>query len=515
MTDYFGYNIKYCMNITDVDDKIIRKAIQEHNDGDKFREIASFYEASFLEDMKALNVALPDVITRVSEYTTEIEDYIAKIIENGYAYEVDGSVYFDVVKFDNYKTTKHSYAKLEPTSVALSDTTRVGDMTWETLKKKAKHDNYAEQEWFTSMTTKQKDLVKKLRDEQIKLGSWTKKLQTSSELQDELLAEGEGVLADKNEAENKRDKKDFALWKKSKPGEPQWDSRWGPGRPGWHIECSAMAASIFKTCPLDIHSGGVDLRFPHHDNEIAQSEAYYNEDSWIKHFWHVGHLHIAGKKMSKSLKNFTTIKEILAAGYTSSQVRLVFLISTWNATMDYDPAKSFDQAVIKDKQFREFFKNVGARIRDIEIKTTSQRWEDVDYKLSAELLKSKNAVRAALCDSFDTTTTVHALIDLVTATNTYIKQKDENIKTPLLRQVIRFVFQTLKALGVYDDPDLPSQSSGKSQDEVIKPVMDVLCEFRDDVRRDAGKGKGPLLELSDKLRDEKLKEIGIRLTDGV
>ena len=243
------------MNITDLDDKIINKSIKEKKD---FREISRHYETSFLDDMKRLNVALPDVITRVTEYMGdengeygEIVEFIEKIIENGYAYESGGSVYFDVEKY--IKEPNHTYAKLDPT--------KVGDA--------------------------------------------------------KLQAEGEGALADTEAV--KRDPKDFALWKKSKPNEPKWKSPWGDGRPGWHIECSAMAASIFKTYPLDIHSGGIDLKFPHHDNEIAQSEAYYCCNNWINNFWHCGHLHIDGLKMSKSLKNFITIKHILNEDkYTSS-----------------------------------------------------------------------------------------------------------------------------------------------------------------------------------------------------
>jgi len=127
----------------------------------------------------------------------------------------------------------------------------------------------------------------------------------------DLLAEGEGALTADTATTEKRNPQDFALWKKVKEGEPSWESTWGPGRPGWHIECSAMASNIFREYPIDVHSGGIDLKFPHHDNELAQSEAYYNCDSWITHFWHTGHLHIKGKKMSKSLKNFTTIKQIL------------------------------------------------------------------------------------------------------------------------------------------------------------------------------------------------------------
>jgi cysteinyl-tRNA synthetase len=123
-----------------------------------------------------------------------------------------------------------------------------------------------------------------------------------------LLKSGEGALADKRD--RKASENDFALWKLSKPGEPSWDSPWGRGRPGWHIECSAMASDLFGD-NMDIHSGGSDLRFPHHDNELAQSEAHFGCKQWVNYFLHSGHLHIDGLKMSKSLKNFITIREAL------------------------------------------------------------------------------------------------------------------------------------------------------------------------------------------------------------
>lgn len=313
MTDYFGYNIKQVMNITDIDDKIIRKAIDENIE---FTEISRKYETEFLEDMRRLNVALPDVITRVSEYVDEIVAFIERIIQNGYAYESNGSVYFDVKRYSS--TENHTYAKLEPTSV----------------------DNK------------------------------------------ELLAEGEGVLT--SATTDKRYEADFALWKKSKPGEPKWSSPWGEGRPGWHIECSAMAASIFKTYPIDIHTGGVDLRFPHHDNEIAQSEAYYNCDNWINYFYHTGHLHIEGKKMSKSLKNFITIKHILKE-YNHRQVRFLFLIHTWSSLMNYQTEKSMPEAVAKERKFTEFFRSVKAITRNSNIKDSIQKWTETDEQLSAAL----------------------------------------------------------------------------------------------------------------------------------
>ena len=147
---------------------------------------------------------------------------------------------------------------------------------------------------------------------------------------------------------DKKSANDFALWKNSKPGEPSWDSPWGKGRPGWHIECSVMASAILGES-IDIHTGGVDLKFPHHDNELAQAEAYFDNDHWIRYFLHSGHLTIAGCKMSKSLKNFITIQEVLKT-YTARQLRLMFLLHSWPATLDYSPltmelATSYERTV--------------------------------------------------------------------------------------------------------------------------------------------------------------------------
>lgn len=189
-------------------------------------------------------------------------------MNNGLAYEMNGSVYFDVNGFND--SSNHFYAKLVPEAF--------GD---------------------------------------------TKSLQ-----------EGEGDLSvGVDRLTEKRSPNDFALWKASKAGEPWWDSPWGKGRPGWHIECSAMASEVFGPM-FDIHTGGVDLKFPHHDNELAQSEAAFNQAEWVKYFLHTGHLTIAGCKMSKSLKNFITIKEALEK-HTACQLRLAFLLHSWKDTLDY------------------------------------------------------------------------------------------------------------------------------------------------------------------------------------
>lgn len=170
------------------------------------------------------------------------------------------------------------------------------------------------------------------------------------------LQEGEGDLSTgEDRLSEKRSANDFALWKSSKAGEPWWDSPWGKGRPGWHIECSAMASDICGDY-LDIHTGGVDLKFPHHDNELAQSEAHDDSSEWVKYFLHTGHLTIAGCKMSKSLKNFVTIQQALQK-HTATQLRLAFLLHSWKDTLDYSE-NTMEMAVQYERFLNEFFLNV-------------------------------------------------------------------------------------------------------------------------------------------------------------
>lgn len=202
--------------------------------------------------MKALGIRTPDVLTRVSEYVPEIIEMVQKIIANGYALVLQTQFIPQLL-----------------TLLCISYVAKEGTDGPKSV--------YFDTAAFT--TAKQHHYGK--------LEPW-------SIGNNKLLAEGEGALA--AGGEEKRNSNDFALWKASKPGEPAWDSPWGKGRPGWHIECSAMAGMILgKT--MDVHSGGVDLKFPHHDNELAQSEAYFNNDQWVNYFLHAGHLHIDGLKV--------------------------------------------------------------------------------------------------------------------------------------------------------------------------------------------------------------------------
>ncbi|MCO5580973.1 hypothetical protein L7F22_034848 [Adiantum nelumboides] len=202
-----------------------------------FRKLAAYWEGAFFDDMKRLHVERPTTLTRVSEYVPEIVDFVQKIIDNGYAYEDVGpgegkkNVWFDTRAFDGAKR-----------KIASSEGEEAGE---------SQQHSYA------------------------KLAPWSKGNK-------DLLEEGEGSLSTgAATVAGKRAPSDFALWKTSKPGEPAWPSPWGLGRPGWHIECSVMASEVLGT-RMDIHSGGVDLMFPHHDNEIAQSEAYFDSDQWVK-----------------------------------------------------------------------------------------------------------------------------------------------------------------------------------------------------------------------------------------
>eukprot|EP01104_Vermistella_antarctica_P009609 TRINITY_DN2486_c0_g1_i2.p1 TRINITY_DN2486_c0_g1~~TRINITY_DN2486_c0_g1_i2.p1 ORF type:complete len:747 (-),score=226.81 TRINITY_DN2486_c0_g1_i2:60-2300(-) len=417
-----------------------------------FRRHAEIYEREFLEDLTNLGVGLPDVLTRVTEYVPEIIAMVAKIVENGFGYVVNGSVYFDTLAFDG--DAKHNYCKLEPWSR--------GDLS--------------------------------------------------------LLADGEGALAATGE---KQRPNDFALWKQSKDGEPSWDSPWGKGRPGWHIECSAMASSILGE-QMDIHSGGSDLKFPHHDNEMAQSEAFFGCGQWVNYFLHSGHLHIEGLKMSKSLKNFTTIREALEKS-TARQLRLMFLLQPWDRVMNFSFA-NLQEAVSREKSLKEFFQKVRFVIREqSDLVAATARWNPADLALRGELNKRQDEVDRCLKDNFDTSGAMNAIKELVTTTNKYIADNDnESRRSLLVKKVAVFVTRILRVFGVEQsgaefgmtDNASDSQASAES---VIAPVLDVLADFRVQVRSGAQKkvDHSELLKMCDALRDDVLPEHGIRLEDGV
>ncbi|XP_055530322.1 cysteine--tRNA ligase, cytoplasmic [Wyeomyia smithii] len=550
LTDYFGYNVLYVMNITDVDDKIIKRARQNYlyeryvakttsledllNDNrevmDAFREklggttdpdkkvmmermldnltaavdnltiavksgqngqikdaqrqfledsrdpladlldkkegatvtensifetLPRYWEDEFHKDMNSLNVLSPDVLTRVSEYVPQIVKYIQEIIDNGLAYEANGSVYFDVAGFD--KREKHYYAKLVPE--AYGDTTS--------------------------------------------------------------LQEGEGDLSTgEDRLLEKRSANDFALWKSSKAGEPWWDSPWGKGRPGWHIECSVMASDICGDY-LDIHTGGVDLKFPHHDNELAQSEAHDGTSEWVKYFLHTGHLTIAGCKMSKSLKNFVTIQQALQK-HSATQLRLAFLLHSWKDTLDYSE-NTMEMAVQYERFLNEFFLNVKDLTRHVvsgKPRDQFNNWTTVEAELQDKLNAAKKSVHEALCDNIDTRTVLDTLRDLVSHSNVYIRDYRQKVNALLLRRIASYITDLLHTFGAISGPrggiGFPIGGTAGSSDleETVMPYLSALAEFREGVREQARALKATaILDLCDQLRDDILPNLGVRLED--
>ncbi|MFB0567601.1 MAG: cysteine--tRNA ligase [Candidatus Bathyarchaeia archaeon] len=250
---HLGYDVFYAQNITDVDDKIIKRAQKE---GVEPLSLANRYTQRFLEDVDALKVKKNvDLFPKTSDYIPQMIEQIKTLIKKGYAYVVDGDVYYDVTKFKGY--------------------TKLSRMSIEELKRHR-------------------------------------------------------IEPDPR----KRNSFDFALWKSQKPGELAWDSPWGKGRPGWHIEDTAMTVTIFGP-QYDLHGGGSDLIFPHHTNEIAQAEAATGKKPFVKYWLHAGVLNIKGAKMSKSLKNFVTIREVLSR-HDPEVLRLYYASTHYRKPIDFD-----------------------------------------------------------------------------------------------------------------------------------------------------------------------------------
>eukprot|EP00947_MAST-08B_sp_MAST-8B-sp1_P000015 g15.t1 len=422
-----------------------------------FEAHARYFEMDFFEDMEALGVRKPDVVTRVTEYVPQIVTNVEQIIGNGFAYHSNGSVYFDTRAF---KKAGHLYPKLVPG------------------------------------------------------------------VEDDAVAEAEGALASGGDGEKKHPH-DFALWKKSKDGEPRWESPWGLGRPGWHIECSVMASDVIGE-NMDVHAGGVDLRFPHHDNEMAQAEGCFNTGDgptkqWVNYFLHAGHLNIDGLKMSKSLKNFISIKGALTR-YTGRQLRMLFLQQQWDRPMSYSE-DSMESAVNVERRFNEFFQNVRVLHRQLNASHSAfHDWGDEEKVLYASLEEKQRRVRKHLSNNFDTASAMIELQSLLGETTKYMKSADgRQPRYLLVLSVAKFITHVFKAFGlagsgIYDvgfGGGGAGAEGGASKEEVTAPILDAFVGFRDEVRNAALEqvASKDMLGLCDQVRDTSLIDLGVRLED--
>lgn len=339
------------------------------------------------------------------------------------------------------------------------------------------------------------------------------KLQPNSVGDKELLAEGEGALSE--EKAQKRSPNDFALWKKSKPGEPRWDSPWGQGRPGWHIECSAMASDTFGS-NFDIHAGGVDLKFPHHDNELAQSEAHFGCKQWVNYFLHAGHLNIKGLKMAKSLKNFYTIKDILNM-FTPRQLRILFLLQSWENEMNFEDS-TIEEVKVREKAFKEFFLTVESALLDQRgISQNPQLWSVKERVLYSTMKDVEAEVHRALCNNFDTSTAMNSLNTLVTKVNAY-SMKNPSRNALLMKRVAVYITKMLRVFGVVTGDQefgFPSDTQGASTHSSLAPVLNAFTTFRTQIRQAVkdNKDSAVYMQICDAVRDEVMPQLGIRFED--
>ena len=284
---------------------------------------------------------------------------------------------------------------------------------------------------------------------------------------------------------------------------------------------SAMASDVIGS-RMDIHSGGMDLKFPHHDNELAQSEAALGCDQWVNHFWHAGHLSIKGLKMSKSLKNFITIRGLLQS-YSWRQIRLLFLLSPWEAGINFSE-EGLSAAKTKEAELNEFFLNTAVVLRQRrDIAAVSQKWVEADKRMEAAVRDAASRAHAALCDNFDYPTVMNVLSKLVQESNKY--RQSETAKRPVLLSTVQLVDKYVRLFGLTRDTDTAfGFSDVKGGGESEEKVLDALCEFRDGIRTTArqykarkgeeGDGLTAILQLCDRFRDDTMIELGVRVEDG-
>ena len=428
-----------------------------------FRKCSSYWERQYDLDMLKLNVLPPTIVTRVSEYIPEIVTFVEKIVERGYAYATSDGSVY--FSTGQFDNSEgHQYAKCQPWSK--------GDMA--------------------------------------------------------LLADGEGSLT-AGVVEGKRSASDFALWKASKAGEPAWPSPWGEGRPGWHIECSVMG-SDFVGDKMDIHSGGIDLAFPHHDNEMAQSEAHFDCEQWVNYFLHTGHLHIEGQKMSKSLKNFITIDEALEK-YSSRELRLIFALVQWNNPLDFKEAL-LNECRSVESTLDKFFNRVRAMKRENEERLSagevvSKKFGVLEKQLLKDFEASKASVHASLCDNLATPLAIRNMMELINASNVYMKESGSELKIDLVVEVVKYLTKMFRVFGFevredmlgWKEGEVANNSTGTgsgngNREDMCMPFVSVLSKFRDAVRADGIKqGNKLLLEKCDNVRDNELLPLGVVLDD--
>ena len=400
--EYKGYDVNYVSNFTDVDDKIIKRANEEGVDASV---ISERYIAEVKKDMAALNVREATTHPKATEEIPDMIEMVKTLIEKGYAYEVNGTVYFRTRKFKDY-------GKLSKKNI---DDLRSGN-----------------------------------RD---------------------LLVSG---------VDEKEDPLDFVLWKPKKEGEPSWPSPWGDGRPGWHLECSVMSKKYIGDV-IDIHAGGEDLVFPHHENEIAQSEAA-NGTEFARYWMHNGFLKINNEKMSKSLGNFFTVREI-AEKYPLQVIRFFMLSAHYRSPLNFSA-----DLVEASKNGLERILTAVDRLKSI-----SGTEGEVDKAVADEMDAFVKKYEAAMDDDLNTADAISVIFELVKYANVNVTEDSTKSTVEL---VLNTVTKLCDILGIITE----------KKEEILDSDIEALIEERQAARRAKNFAR------ADEIRDQ-LSDMGIILED--
>jgi len=537
---FFKYRVQYVMNITDVDDKIINKARRNYL---LEQYLATAYEAKTV--LSELNVAFEEEISKQEKKLKVAQNEFDEATSSRRKDELADKIKQEQLKLQ--KVRELNAAAKERTEKALATSGKpgidllisdgVGDVLASYLDAKEgstvtdlaiyrAHAAKYEKEFLEDMQNLGvkppmvltrvteyidiiKDYVQKIIDQgfaYIAKGSVyfnTRAFQEAGHIYGKLnpWAVGSSELASESESNfdsrEKQNNCDFALWKASKVGEPYWESPWGQGRPGWHIECSAMASHVIGRA-IDIHSGGVDLQFPHHDNELAQAEAFYGCSQWVNYFLHSGHLAIEGLKMSKSLKNFVTIREALQK-YTARQLRFLFVNQLWDKEAD-------------GETYVRGFENV-------------QTWGLEETELAHLLAVTTTQVRERIEDNFDTPGALQALLNLASGVHSYLDKTGTGGSLPLLvKEAAEYITQILVIFGLSKanvnneigfGSDLTNISGGI--ESIVAPYINAACSLRDEVRAAAKDdlSKERLISITDHFRDYTMVDLGVRAEDSL
>ena len=401
--EFRGYKVRYVMNYTDVDDKIITRAQEEGRDP---FDLAEGYIQEFQANLQALNVMPATVNPRATQEMEYIIRMIQNLGEEGYAYHADGDVYFRV-------TRDEDYGKLSK---------------------------------------------RRLEDMQA----------------------GARISVD----ERKEHPMDFALWKRTKPGEPAWDSPWGKGRPGWHIECSAMNLHHHGE-QIDIHGGGNDLIFPHHENEIAQTESLTGKP-FARYWVHNGMMQLGGEKMSKSLGNLVTIEDFLAEN-EADVLRIMVLNSSYRNPL------TFSEDVVE--QSKKALERLRSALRPAGV-PQNQNAQEAQTVLSRQMEATQQGFKDSMDDDFNTAGALGHLFELVRAIN---QARDAGVSAAYLEEAQQLLISLSGVLGLTLEQTLTRTGEAA-------PFIDLLVEMRSELR------KQKFFALSDQIRD-RLTELGVVIED--